>query len=255
MQTILHLPDYLQLSLGEWVLAYFAAFIIGLAKAGIKGIGTIGLIILALLYGTKISTGIVLPMLVMADSFAVLYFRRHIEWHYLKKLIPWMVAGILIAVWIGKDLPESMFKYGMGGMILFSVILMFIQEFKRSAYIPDNQLFASFMGTMAGFATMIGNLAGPFTNVYFLAMRVPKHVFIGSLAMLFFLVNVFKVPFHIWSWKTITYHTFHINLALVPGLVIGLLAGIRIIEAIPEKLFRWLILTLTAGGAIFILMR
>ena len=70
--------------------------------------------------------------------------------------------------------------------------------------IPKNSIslgFSTIMGSLAGITTMIGNLAGPFANLYFLAVRI-QNEFIGTSAWLF-LINIFKVPFHVLSWKTI----------------------------------------------------
>ena len=62
--------------------------------------------IMALVFGSKSSTGIIVPLLIVGDIFAVIYYNRHARWDYLFKLLPWMIAGVLIGVWIGKDLPE-----------------------------------------------------------------------------------------------------------------------------------------------------
>ena len=80
---------------------------------------------------------------------------------------------------------------------------MYYWENKKDKTIPSHWTFGGSMGLLAGFTTMIGNLAGAFSNIYFLAMRLPKNNFIGTAAWLFFLINSFKVPFHIWSWETI----------------------------------------------------
>ena len=111
------------------------------------------------------------------------------------------------------------------------------------------------MGIMAGITTMIGNLAGAFSNIFFLAMRLPKNEFIGTAAWLFFIINLFKVPFHIWSWGTITPETLLVDLKLIPGILIGLFVGVRLVKIIKEDFYRKMILVLTAIGAILILLR
>jgi hypothetical protein len=111
------------------------------------------------------------------------------------------------------------------------------------------------MGLSAGFTTMLGNLAGAFSNVFFLAMRLPKNEFIGTAAWLFFFINLFKLPFHIFSWKTITWESIYINLYLVPAIFLGLWAGINILKKINNELFRNMILILTAIGAVIILLK
>ena len=50
---------------------------------------------------------------------------------------------------------------------------------------------------------MLGNLAGAFANIYFLAMRLPKNGFIGTAAWVFLVINLFKLPFQVLVWKNI----------------------------------------------------
>src|SRR6187431_4536 len=91
-------------SLIDWVLILLSAFIIGLSKAGLRGIDMMNVTLMAIVFGGKASTGIVLPLLCVADIMAVAYYNRHARWPQFRKLIPWMMAGILVGVFVGKDL-------------------------------------------------------------------------------------------------------------------------------------------------------
>lgn len=238
-----------------WIIALTAAFVIGVSKAGIKGIAIINVTLMALAFGAKESTGLVVPLLVAGDLFAVVYYNRHTRWSYIVRFLPWMLLGILVGVLIGNDLPDTAFKITMAIIILGSVIMMYWWDRRKSKAVPTHWLFAGFIGTIAGITTMIGNLAGAFSNIYFLAMRIPKNEFIGTAAWLFLIINVFKLPFHIWVWGTITPETLMINLKLLPGVVAGIFVGIRLVKIIKEAFYRKLILILTAAGAVLILLR
>ena len=244
-----------EISTTAWALAFSAAIVLGVSKAGIKGIAIIIVTLMALAFGAKQSTGLIVPLLVVGDIFAVIYYNRHTQWKYILRFLPWMMAGVLIGVFIGKDLDEATFKIGMAIIILGSVVMMYWWDRKKSKVVPTHWAFAGFMGVMAGITTMIGNLAGAFSNIFFLAMRLPKNQFIGTAAWLFFIINLFKLPFHIWSWETITPATLLINLKLVPGIFIGLFVGIRLIKIIKDDFYRKMILVLTALGAILILFQ
>ncbi len=238
-----------------WSIASTAAFVLGISKAGVKGIAIIIVTLMALAFGAKESTGLIVPLLVVGDIFAVIYYNRHAQWKYILRFLPWMMGGVLIGVLIGKDLDEETFKIGMAIIILGSVIMMYWWDKRKSKAVPTHWSFAGFMGIMAGITTMVGNLAGAFSNIFFLAMRLPKNEFIGTAAWLFFIINIFKLPFHIWSWGTITPETLLINLKLVPGILIGLFVGVRLVKIIKEDFYRKMILVLTAVGAILILFR
>ena len=112
------------LSLG-FLIALGCSLLLGIAKSGIKGVAVLIVTGLALVYGARESTGILMPLLICGDIFAVIYYKRHVEWIYLVKLLPWMVIGVLIGVVLGKDLPEDLFRVGMALIILFSVGLVY----------------------------------------------------------------------------------------------------------------------------------
>src|SRR5437870_11769914 len=92
------------------VLIALSAFIIGLSKAGLKGIDMMNVTLMAIVFGGKASTGIVLPLLCAADIMAVTYYNRHAQWPQFWKLIPWMIIGVLVGVFVGKDLDEVIFR-------------------------------------------------------------------------------------------------------------------------------------------------
>ncbi len=236
-----------------WILAFGAAVIIGLSKAGIKGIAVLNVTLMALAFGAKESTGLVVPLLILADILAVVYYNRFTQWNYVFKLLPWMVFGVLIGVLIGKDLPERFFKIGMSIIIIITVFMMYWWDRKKTKTVPTHWTFASSIGTIAGITTMVGNLAGAFSNIYFLAMRLPKNHFIGTAAWLFLIVNVIKLPFHFFVWETISVSSLSLNLKLLPGILLGFFIGVRFIKFIKEAFFRKMILVLTAVGAILIM--
>ena len=239
----------------QWTAIGFAVFLLGLSKSGIKGIGIIIVVILAFVFGEKASTGILLPMLICADIFAVIYYNRHAQWKFIAKLIPWMIVGVLVGVWVGDKISEMLFKRLMAIIIIASVLLMIYTENKNSKSIPKSKLFSSSTGFLAGFTTMVGNLAGPISNIYFLAMRFPKNEFIGTAAWLFFIINVFKLPFHIFVWKTVTPETLVLNSVLVPAVIIGFFLGAYIVKFISNVNYRRFILIVTATGGIILLFR
>ena len=243
----------LEVGILNFSLAAFCAFLLGVSKSGIKGIASLIVTCLALVYGAKNSTGILMPLLLVGDVFAITYYKRHVQKEYIIKMLPWMVIGVLIGVVGGQYITESLFKYGMAIIILFSVGLMYYWENKKDKTIPSHWTFASSMGLLAGFTTMIGNLAGAFSNIYFLAMRLPKNNFIGTAAWLFFIINAFKVPFHIWTWETMNSTSLQISLQLVPFVIIGLVAGVFLVKKIENDSYRKLILLFTAIGGVAIL--
>ncbi|MDF1694472.1 MAG: sulfite exporter TauE/SafE family protein [Saprospiraceae bacterium] len=236
-------------------IALIAAFILGASKSGLKGMGIVVVTLMAYAYSAKSSTGILLPLLISADVLAVTYYNRHAKWEYLLRFLPWMVAGVVVGAIIGKDLPEEVFKRGMAIIILISVLIMFGWERFDKGNVPNKIWFAGTMGFSAGFCTMIGNLAGAFSNIFFLALRIPKNEFIGTAAWLYFIINLFKLPFHVFSWGTVNVSSLKTDMYLFPAVLIGFLVGIRVVKHFKEKQYRNFILIMTAIGALVMLIR
>jgi len=252
---LITLFEHFEISYLDLGLAFIATLLLGIGKSGIKGLGIIIVTIMALVFGGKASTGILMPMMITADVFAVIYYHRHTQWHYLKKLLPMMLVGVLLGVWWGNDISEALFKQVMAIFILISVLIMIWMDRTKTIGIPKHWAFSGFMGLLSGITSMIGNLAGSFASIYLLAMRLPKNEFIGTAAWLFFIINVFKLPFHIFVWKTIDTETLRLNSILAPAIILGFFLGVKLLKVINNALYRKLVLLVTAAGALIILFR
>jgi uncharacterized membrane protein YfcA len=239
----------------EWLLILLASFIIGLTKAGLKGVDMLSVTLMAIVFGSKASTGIVLPLLCLADIAAVAYYNRHAEWKHFKKLTPWMVLGIVLGVYLGRDMDEAIFRKIMAIIILLTIVIALVMEYRKSQEVPRHPLFVVSTGLAAGFTTMIGNLAGAFSNLYFLAMRVDKNSFIGTAAWIFLIINLVKFPLQVFFWKNITVQSLKIDAMLVPTLAIGFVTGIFIVGKIKDEQYRKVVLILTLAGSILMLLR
>lgn len=233
---------------------FLAAFILGLSKAGFKGLGFIVVILLAVVLEAKESTGVLMPMLITADCLAIYFYKKDVNWKILFKVLPAMLIGVLFGVFVGDDIPKDTFKNLMAAIVLISGVMMIVFDKLNSELVPDGKVFATSMGLGAGFSTMIGNLAGAFSNLYLLALRLPKRKFIGTAAWLFFIINLFKFPFHVCVWETITIDSLKYSLKIMPGVLIGFFAGIYFIQHISDTFFRKYIIYITISGAVVLFL-
>ena len=128
-------------------------------------------------------------------------------------------------------------------------------EFRKAQTVPANKFFVANMGLIAGFTTMLGNLAGAFSNIYFVAMRMPKNDFIGTAAWVFLVINLFKLPFQVFYWKNITAVTLQTDLLLLPALIAGFWTGLKIVSKIKDDSYRKVVIVLTLLGAIVIFVK
>lgn len=239
----------------QWTVAILSALLVGISKSGLNSISIVTVTTFAWVFGSKTSTGILLPMLIVGDILAVLYYKRAVHWQSLWRLLPWVMGGILIGVWVGKGLDEAVFKKMMAAIVLIIVVGLFWLEYNPLNNVAELRSFSGIMGVATGFTSMVGNQAGGFATVYLMSMRLLKNHFIGTNAWLFLFVNVFKLPFHIFSWHTVNADSLFINLLLLPLLIIGFCTGIFIVKKIDEKRYRQVILWLTALAAVFIFLK
>lgn len=245
----------LDFSLLQWILFAVCAMLIGMSKVGVPGVSMLVVPTLAIVFGGKASTGVLLPILMMADVFGVSYYHRHAEWKYLWKLLPWAFVGVGIALWVGEVVSDYWFKNIIAILVFLCIGLMLWRDRKRTSQLfPDTWWFAALMGVLGGFATMIGNVAGPIFAIYLLAMHLPKNVFIGTGAWFFLIINFSKFPLHIFVWKTISWHTLSLDIILLPAIGLGAFLGIQLVKRISDKLYRTAVIIVTALSAFLLLI-
>ena len=133
------------------------------------------------------------------------------------------------------------------------LVLSYLHHRRPDAQVPDGWWFPIAMGLIGGTTTMMANAAGPVMIIYLLAMRLPRDEFLGTGAWYFMLVNWFKVPFST-GLSLITPGSLTLNLALAPLVVLGAVAGVRLVKHIPEKTFNIVVQILAAAGAIWLLV-
>ncbi len=239
------------LSTFQWFLAILCGMIIGMSKTGISGAGLIAVPILAAIFGGRPSVGLLLPMLIIADLFAVKFYNRHANWKYVIKLLPWTVAGILIALFVGKSVNDQQFRGMIALVVIVGIALMIYQDLRRkNLEVPSSWWFSAILGLGSGFATMIGNASGPLMAFYLLSMRLPKNIYIGTGAWFFLIVNLFKVPLHVFVWKTISLESLTFDMIMMLPIIAGAFLGYYLIKLIPERAYRIFIMATTLASAI-----
>ena len=238
-----------------WAILAGSAFLIGLAKTGLPGVGILAIIGAAAVIPARLSTGLILPMLIVGDIFAVSYYHRHAVWKHLIRLIPYAVAGVIVGYLAMGRVDDAQLRRIIGGIVLALLGMNYWRNrcLPDDAAVPTAWWFPAILGLMAGFTTMMANAAGPIMIIYLLAMRLPKQEFIGTGAWYFLLVNCFKVPFSA-QLGLITWASLRFNLLLAPMIIVGAMAGIFVVKRIPEKAFNLIVQWLAVAGAVKLLI-
>ncbi len=245
----------MELSAVQWIVIIFCALMFGVAKTGIPGIGILAVSLMAAILPARISTGFVLPMLIMADLFAVIYYRRKAVWSHLVRLIPWAVIGIVIGWLIMDKISDAQLQPVIGAIVLSLLLVNAWRRHRRNAdeAIPRQWWFAAGIGLLAGITTMMANAAGPIMVIYLVAMRLPKTAFVGTGAWYFFMLNWFKVPFSA-NLDLITRESLTVNLMVMPAIAFGAVIGIVVLQRIPQRYFTVTVEILAALAALRLLL-
>ncbi|HOM26721.1 MAG TPA: sulfite exporter TauE/SafE family protein [bacterium] len=215
------------------------AFLIGVSKTGIPGVGILAIPLTAMILPAKASTGLILPMLIMGDIFAVTYYRRKAVWKYILRLLPFAATGIIIGYFLmGKINDKQLSKFI--GLVILTILFLNWWWNKKEIKVPEKFYFAVIMGLFAGITTMMANAAGPILIIYLLAMKLPKTEFVGTGAWYFFILNWFKVPFSV-NLGLINFYSLKLNLLLFPCVCIGAISGIFFLKKIPQKVFNQIV--------------
>lgn len=239
----------------EWAIFLGCAVLIGMSKTGIPNIGTFTVPIFALLFGAKASTGIVLPMLCMADLLAVIYYRKKFHRDLVLKPMPWALLGLVVALAAGHHVPQSGFKAMMAICILVGMATMVGTRQPERAYaLTESVWFAPAMGFLLGFSTMIGNAAGPLLVVYLLALRLPKFAFVATGAWFIMTLNYLKIPLQAFVWDNLSWNSLLLDLTALPFILIGGILGIQLVRILPEHRFKAAMITLTVISTLFLLI-
>lgn len=238
-------------SAAQWIIAVISAMLIGLSKTGLPGVGILCVPLMAAILPAKASTGVVLPLLIFADIFAVAYYHRHAVWPHLIRLMPWALAGIIIGYFIMGHINDAQLKPIIGAIVLIMLGLNYLRNRAAGGQlsIPTQWYFAAAMGLAAGVTTMLANAAGPIMIIYLLAMRLPKNEFIGTGAWYFLILNWVKVPFSM-HLGLITAASLKFNLVLFPCVALGAAGGIFLLRWIPQKVFNAAVQILAVLAAI-----
>lgn len=239
------------LTLAQWLLAILAGLGVGVAKSGFAGVSLVHVLVMAAIFGDKASTGVVLPMLIVGDIFAVLAFKRHAVWRHVARTLPIACVGVAVGTWLMTMVPPNAYKPIIGWIVLALVLTQLWRMWKPAVFehVPHSRPFAATMGMLAGITTMMANAAGPVMGLYFLSVGLPKLQLTGTSAWFFLLINLYKVPFSV-GLGLIRTDTLLFNAVLAPAILVGLFLGRWLLHHVPQKLFDGLILAFAAVAAL-----
>jgi uncharacterized protein len=242
----------------QWLCAVLGALMVGISKAGIMGLSILSVALFTHVFpSSKQASGLVLPLLIFGDIVAVLSYRTHTQWRYLLKLMPWTATGVVLGYFALGHISDRTTRIMIGVIIVSLCVLGYWRRYLTvqtpEARLPKHWGLAAAIGVIAGFITLIANAAGPLMAIYLVAMRLPKMQFVGTAAVFFMVLNLFKVPFMV-NLGLITAQSFEFNLMLAPAVLLGAFVGRWLLMRINQQLFETLVLGFSAIAGILLIV-
>lgn len=247
--------DTQAISVSGWCILLVCGVLIGMSKTGLPGLGILVVAVMAAVLPPKASTGMLLPLLIVADVIAVSLYRRHAVWSHLLPLLPWALGGIVVGALLLGRLADAQLGPLIGGIVLVMLLLNRLRQHLGLAEAPPSgRWLAPLLGFVAGATTMLANAAGPIMILYLLMMRLPKVAFVGTAAWFFLIVNCIKVPFSA-HLDLITADSLRLNLVMAPMILAGTALGAWGLKRIPQNWFNGMVEVLAAAAGLALMLR
>jgi uncharacterized membrane protein YfcA len=191
--------------------------------------------LLALFVSPLQAAAIMLPILCVMDLINVWVYRKHWDRPNIRILLPASLVGVAVGALTFQYLSDAHIRIIVGAIAVSFSIRFLLQRAPTERRGPSVAR-GSFWGLVAGFVSFGVHAGAPPANVYLLPQRLDKTVFVGTLVVLFAVINYVKlVPYALLGQLNAT--NLLTALALAPLIPVGTWLGVKLHHRIPEKPF------------------
>ena len=227
-------------------------FTIGLAKGGFNALGGLLTPILSLVLPVSLAVGVLLPMLMVGDVFALYLYWGQWDWRLVRRMLPAGVVGALVGTFLLANLPPNTLRLVLAAFVLLLVVYKFASDrIQRFAYSPRGW-HAPAAGALSGVASGMFNQGGPPFNSYMLLQKLAPRVFIGTSALYFAILNLVKVPGFVYTGvlNVSLLLSFWWVFLFIPA---GIVAARWLVSRVNQRAFEWIIIVMLLVSAALLL--
>ena len=218
-------------------------FMIGLAKGGFGGLGALLTPILALVLPVASAVGLLLPMLMVGDVFALYMFWKEWDFDLIKRMLPAGIVGALAGTVLLSWLPPDVLRIILGSFVLGVVAYKLVSDRIQAIRYEPRPWHAPAAGLLAGVASGMFNSGGPAFNSYLLLQKLKARPFIATTAIYFAILNLIKVPGFLYTGV--------LDLSLLfslwwvfPFIPVGIWVARMTLTRVSPSAFEWIIIIL-----------
>lgn len=231
-----------------WALAGLAAALVGAGKGGLPVVGMLGVPVLSLVISPITAAGLLLPVFVISDMFALYAYRHEFNTRVVAILAGGVTVGVVIGYLTASITPEWLVTAlvgVIGAVFALTLLLRRAQPPARPARIGAGL----FWGAITGFTSFVAHAGAPPYQVYVLPLRLPKLVYAGTGTILFAYLNAIKlIPYA--ALGQFSAENLKVAASLMPIAALSVYGGLRLVKHLPEavffKLVTWALLAISA---------
>jgi uncharacterized membrane protein YfcA len=178
----------------------FVTFLISLSKGGLGGmLGALATPMLVLVMPANQVLGLVLPILLLADAFAVALHWGKWDGRLVWLLIPGAVLGVTVGTYFIANAPTDILKLGLAIITLVFVFYKLVEKRLLASLKYEERPWHGWLaGTTGGFASSLAHSGGPPISIYLMLQEVTPSVFIATSVLFFAILNWIKVPYYLY---------------------------------------------------------
>jgi uncharacterized protein len=225
---------------------------IGFAKGGFSGLGALLTPVLALVLPVSMAVGVLLPMLMVGDVFAVYMYWKEWDLDLVKRMLPAGIVGALGGTFLLSAMSPDGLRLILGIFVLLLVAYKFLSDRIQAIRYQPRRWHAPAAGFLAGVASGMFNSGGPPFNSYLLFQKLKARPFIATTALYFALLNLIKVPGFLYTGVLdlpLLFSLWWVFLFIPVGIWVARLMLTRISPAT----FEWIIIALLIFSSLWLL--
>jgi uncharacterized protein len=236
------------------VMIALLGFLIGVTKGGFNGVGSVLTPLLSLILPVSSAVGVLLPMLIVGDAFALYIYWGEWDRKLVWRMLPAGLAGALAGTYLLTALSPNALRIALAIFVFVIIGYRFISERIQAWRYQPRVWHGPMVGALAGTASGMFNNGGPAFNSFLLLQRLPPRTFIATTALFFALLNWLKVPGFLYTGV--------LNLSLLLSVCwvflfipLGILAARWLVTRIRPILFEWVIIGLLLLSSVLLIVQ
>ncbi len=228
----------------EILLFVVVGILVGISKGGLGGPVPVALTVplMTLIIEPQIAVALILPLLIFADIFALYFYWKQWDSHYIRLMLVPGLIGVLVGSFVLTSIDGITLKRIIGAFTLLALAFKIASDRLSSLSYQPQKSHGYLAGWASGFASTLANVgAPPFTAYLLLQPQMTPRRFVGTTTLFFAVMNLTKLP----SFIAIGIFDFDRLLSIAWVFLLippSVMAARYLIERINQQVFEWMMM-------------